>query len=77
MQATRYPTQQLTTVTAKVSETSEAGKSAKLTEKQHLTASSSHRNEKNWSVEHWQLILRWDESPYELYHPPNRPNDSV
>ena len=29
----------------------------------------------NWSIRHWRLVLFIDESPFELFHPPNHRND--
>ena len=53
-------------------------KSPKLTEKQRADRLKFGRErKKNWFVEDWQRILWSDESPYELYHPPNRQDDRV
>ena len=52
-------------------------KSPKLTEKQRVHRLKFARERRNWSVEDWQRVLWSDESPYELYHPPNRQNDRV
>ena len=52
-------------------------KSPKLTEKQRADRLKFARERTNWSVEDWQRVLWSDESPYELYRPPNRQNDRV
>ncbi|KAF0307834.1 hypothetical protein FJT64_020849 [Amphibalanus amphitrite] len=52
-------------------------KSPKLTEKQRADRLKFARERKNWSVKDWQWVLWSDESPYELYHLPNRQNDRV
>ena len=58
-------------------EAAEAEKVFKLNEKQRYDRMRLARERKNWSVEDWQRVLWLEESPCELYHPPNHQNDRV
>ena len=49
----------------------------KLTEKQKNVRLSFCRERKKWSVHDWRKVLFSDESPFELFHSPNRQNDRV
>ena len=49
----------------------------KLSEKQKNARLSFCKERKNWSVHDWRRILFSDESPFELFHSPNRQNDRV
>ena len=35
------------------------------------------QNHQNWSSDDWKQVLWSDESPFELFHSPNRQNDRV
>lgn len=49
----------------------------KLTEKQKEARVEFAKAHKDWSVEDWKNVLWTDESPYEIFHPPNPQNDRV
>ena len=49
----------------------------KLTEKQRKHRLSFAKEHKNWTKKDWQRVLWSDESPFELFHSPNRQNDRV
>ena len=49
----------------------------KLTEKQKKTRLSFCKERKKWSIHDWRRVLFSDESPFELFHLPNRQNDRV
>ena len=35
------------------------------------------RERKSWDIEEWRRVLFSDESPFELFHPPNHQNDQI
>ena len=49
----------------------------KLTEKQRAHRLKFAREHLHWSEEEWRKVVWSDESPFELFHPPNRQNDRV
>lgn len=49
----------------------------KLTERQREHRLRFAKDHKDWSVDDWKRVLWSDESPFELFHPPNRHNDRV
>ena len=49
----------------------------KLAEKQRTARLKFCNKRKNWTIENWQRVLFSDESPFELFHPPNKQNDSL
>ena len=49
----------------------------KLTEKQKFARLTFCKARKKWSINDWRNVLFSDESPFELYHSPNRQNDRV
>ena len=49
----------------------------KLTEKQKRARLTFCKDRKKWSIHEWRHVLFSDESPFELFHPPNRQNDRV
>lgn len=49
----------------------------KLTELQKRKRLEFAMARRNWTVDDWRRVLFTDESPFELYHPPNRQNDRV
>ena len=49
----------------------------KLTEPQKKRRLEFAMARRNWTVKDWRRVLFSDESPFELYHPPNRQNDRV
>ena len=52
-------------------------KRPKLTKKQQNHRLEFAKERKNWTEKDWQRVLWSDESPFELFHPPNRQNDRV
>ena len=52
-------------------------KRPKLTEKQRNYRLKFAKERKNWTEEDWQNVMWSDESPFELFHPPNRQNERV
>ena len=58
-------------------------KSLKLRRQSRLTAAQRQkrlnftRARLNWSIQDWRRVIFSEETPFELYHPPNRQNDSV
>ena len=52
-------------------------KRPKLTEKQRNYRLKFAKERKKWTVEDWQNVMWSDESPFELFHPPNRQNERV
>ena len=49
----------------------------KLTEKQRVHRLKFAREHLDWLEEDWRKVVWSDESPFELFHPPNRHNDRV
>lgn len=49
----------------------------KLTDKQKKARLNFAKEHKDWTVEQWKMVMFTDESPYELFHPPNRQNDRI
>ena len=49
----------------------------KLTEKQRAQRLQFCKERKNWTVEEWKRVLFSDESPFQLFHHPNRQNERV
>ncbi|KAI6652961.1 hypothetical protein LOD99_4038 [Oopsacas minuta] len=50
---------------------------AKITQKIKENRLKFARDHENWSFEDWNNVFWSDESPFELFHPPNRQNDRV
>ena len=49
----------------------------KLTAAQRRKRLDFAKSRINWSIQDWRRVLFSDESPFELFHPPNRQNDRV
>ena len=49
----------------------------KLTEKQRESRIKFCNDRKKWSIDAWRRVLFSDESPFELFHTPNKQNDRV
>ncbi|KAI6652929.1 hypothetical protein LOD99_4006 [Oopsacas minuta] len=49
----------------------------KITQKIKENRLKFARDHENWSFEDWNNVFWSDESPFELFHPPNRQNDRV
>ena len=49
----------------------------KLTVEQKKKRLNFAKTRKNWTIQDWKRVIFSDESPFELYHPPNRQNDRV
>ena len=49
----------------------------RLTENQRIARLKFCQERKEWSVNEWQRVIFSDESPFELFHPPNRQNDRI
>ena len=52
-------------------------KRPKLTPKQRKDRLKFAKEHKNWTENDWKRVLLSDESPFELFHKPNRQNDRV
>ena len=52
-------------------------KMPKLTEKHVKDRLSFCKKVKNWTMDQWKQVVFSDESPFELYHPPNPKNDVI
>ena len=52
-------------------------KEPKLTSAQRRKRLDCAKARLSWSIQDWRWVLFSDESPFELYHPPNRQNDRV
>ena len=49
----------------------------KLTEKQRQHRLQFAMARRHWTIDDWRNVLWTDESPYEIFHPPNPQNDRV
>ena len=49
----------------------------KLTEKHVKDRLAFCKKVKNWTIDQWKQVVFSDESPFELYHPPNSKNDVI
>ena len=49
----------------------------RLTDKQKANRVSFCKERKYWTVDDWRRILFSDESPFEIFHTPNRQNDRI
>ena len=49
----------------------------KLTEKQQAHRLKFCKERQNWTVEEWKRVLFSDESPFQLFHHPNRQNERM
>lgn len=52
-------------------------KRPKLTEKQRMHRLKFAKDHKKWTENDWKRVMWSDESPFELFHAPNRQNDRV
>ena len=52
-------------------------KMPKLTEKHVKDRLAFCKKVKNWTMDQWKQVVFSDESPFELYHPPNSKNDVI
>ena len=52
-------------------------KQPNITDSQKKSRLNFCKERKNWGVEEWRRILFSDESPFQLYHTPNRQNNRV
>ena len=49
----------------------------RLTEKHIKDRLAFCKKVKNWTMEQWKQVVLSEESPFELYHPPNSKNDVI